>query len=197
MNRLEDRLWGVWLGAAMLLQGWLVAPAMDRLQSLQYLLGWSCLAVLVATLWSTRAHLDPHIDMVLLMTGAGGAGMAWGLQGACHLPRIGVLAHWWNMSSWMYGMGVVPAVLLARCLRAARQRGFLGRGPAVDATGMGLGMWGGMQFAGATMLIRHLAMMAGMELGMLVGMAARVALLESGEIRFPRVSVWIERRRGA
>lgn len=197
MTRWEERMWGAWLGGAMGLQGWLVAPAMDAWQAAQYALGWACLGVLVATLWWERARLDPHADMVLIMTAAGGAGMAWSLPGDCHVPRIGVLAHWWNMSSWMYGMGLVPAALMARCLARARRRGCLGRALALDAAGMGLGMLAGMQLAGGSMLSRHLAMMGGMELGMLAGMAARVALLESGEIRRGWIFVWTERKRDA
>lgn len=160
----------------------------DQLQA------WLCslvMAVAVAQLWQSRRLMESHADMLLMMASFGGLGMLIGprLAGitvpACHEPG---LLSWASMFLGMTA-GALPALRYSRCLQVARKRRTLTRVLVLDAIGMQLGMMAGhylairlalsMPAAGA--LISHVAMVAGMLIGMRVAMhpAARATAIPS------------------
>jgi len=79
--RWADRLLGLWLGLAIVLQALLLAAEapMSRAQLVQYFTGAICIMLLVIYLWRSRLYLNSHIDMLLIMLAAGGLGMQLGM----------------------------------------------------------------------------------------------------------------------
>lgn len=168
------------LALSVLLQGAVLLfryPVPARWQFQTVLLALAA-AGLVCELWHNRRYLSPHIDMLLLMAGFGGLGMAvgnWpftaGLP-ACHADRP--LA-WAAMSAGMLLAAYPVALRHARCLLRARAVGVLVPTLILDASGMLLGMAAGHFLATVLPIPRAALPLAGhgfMLGGMLLGMAA-------------------------
>src|SRR6266568_3410554 len=103
--------------------------------SIQYYAGAACVAALVMVLWRSRACLNPHVDMLLIMLASGGLGMF------VYLAHLACAMGSWRPYGWMLLFGLVPAIPLARCLRAAFRHGYLMRALLIDASAMTGGMW--------------------------------------------------------
>ena len=182
MGRL-DQLIGAWLGIAILLQAVLLAEnsTLSRTQAVQFFAGAICLMLLVVTLWRARLYFNAHTDMLLIMLASGGLGMLLGMPLSHHMSDTADFAIWWRMYAGMLLFGIAPAVAFSRCLRVARQRGFLARALLIDSSAMFAGMWLSTRVSvgpGEQMLLnRHLAMLGGMMFGMVAGMWIRSLLL--------------------
>ena len=181
--RWADRLLGLWLGLAIVLQALLLAAEapMSRTQLVQYFTGAICIMLLVIYLWRSRLYLNSHIDMLLIMLASGGLGMQLGMAmpaGMAHMPHV---VDWWRMCAWMFALGLAPAIVFSRCLRTARRNGYLLWALLIDSSTMLVGMWAstylGSMHGDSTMMSRHFTMLGGMMLGMIVGMWIRSALL--------------------
>jgi hypothetical protein len=176
-----DRLIGLWLGLAVLLQALLLAAAapMSRAQLMQFSLGAVCLTLLVVYLWRSRLYLNFHADMLLIMFTSGGLGMVAGMSS--HMSHATDFIVWCRMCLGMFVLGLAPAVAFSRCLRAAHRRGYLLRALLIDSSAMLAGMWLStcvkIEHGEWMMISRHFTMLAGMMLGMTAGMWVRSLIL--------------------
>jgi hypothetical protein len=183
--RWADRLMGLWLGTAVLLQALLLAAdaPLSHAQSVQYFAGAICLMLLVIYFWRSRRYLNSHADMLLIMCASGGLGMLAGMPMPGHAAHETHMAAWWQMCGWMLLFGLAPAIAFSRCLRAARHHGYLLWALLIDCSSMLAGMWVSRNVAighGTWMMIsQHFTMLGGMTLGMIVGMWIRSALFET------------------
>jgi hypothetical protein len=175
-----NRLMAWWLALAVLLQAALIvngSPA-TRAQSIQFVCGAVCLALLVASLWNARRYLNSHTDMLLIMFASGGLGMCLSMSGHMHHANP---AASWPMWAGMLALGFAPAIFFSRCLKTARQRGYLGRAVLIDFAAMFAAMWlsssANIQYGSWTEAGQHFNMLGGMLVGMLAGMWIRSVLL--------------------
>jgi hypothetical protein len=143
-------------------------------------------ALVIATveLWRLRQHLNPHVDMLLIMFSIGGAGMAFSLPAGVSCHTVG-WPEWLEMSGFMIGAGLLPSLVYSRCLREARREKRLCTTMAFDS----VGMLGGMKLAGfiSTASSGAWAAIAShtfMVIGMMAGMIAGMALLRTGPYRW-------------
>ena len=168
-----------WLGVSVFLQALLLGVhlGLGLGSSIQYYAGAACIAALVMVLWRSRACLNPHVDMLLIMLASGGLGMfVYPAHLACAMGS-------WRAYGWMLLFGLAPAIPLARCLRAAFRRGYLMWALSIDAGAMIGGMWLSSRIRGGhgewAALTQHLEMLSGMTVGMLLGMWIRYTTFES------------------
>jgi hypothetical protein len=181
MTRALDRLIGLWLGFAVLLQALLLAAdaPLSRAQAVQFYLGAICLMLLVIYLWRSRLYLNSHADMLLIMFASGGLGMLLGMWS--HMSHAADFTVWWPMCTGMFALGLAPAIAFSRCLRAARRHNYLLRALLIDSAAMLAGMWlstsVGIGHGEWMMMSRHFTMLGGMMLGMIAGMGIRSAFL--------------------
>jgi hypothetical protein len=201
--RWADRLLGLWLGLAIFLQALLLAAdaSMSRAQLVQYFVGTLCVMLLVIYFWRSRAYLNSHVDMLLIMFASGGLGMQLGMTMSSHPAHLTHLVAWWRMCAWMFALGLVPAIAFSRCLRAARRHGYLLWALLIDSSAMLAGMWGashlGIVSSDWTMMSRHFTMLGGMTLGMIVGMWIRSASLSERPLELERMREPERRMRNA
>lgn len=181
MTRATDRLIGLWLGLAVLLQALLLSAdtPMSRAQLMQFFLGAACLILLVVYLWRSRFYLNSHADMLLIMFTSGGLGMLFGMSS--HMSHATDFIVWWRMCLGMFVLGLPPAIAFSRCLRTARRCGYLFRALLIDSSAMLGGMWLStcvrIEHGEWMMISRHFTMLAGMMLGMAAGMWVRSLVL--------------------
>jgi hypothetical protein len=135
------------------------------------------LVIVTVELWRWRRHLNPHVDMLLIMFSIGGAGMAFSLPAgvSCHAASW---LEWVQMSSLMIAAGLLPSIVFSRCLQEAKREKRLGSTMALDSAGM----LGGMKLAGListassgawATIASHTFMVIGMMAGMIAAMAFR------------------------
>lgn len=133
----------------------------------QVLVGALLIAFVMEVLWRLRGLLNPHFDMVLIMTGWGGLGMlaaSWVTNApVCHASPAAMWVGMLAFSAW-------PAYRSARCLRAAQAEGRLAVTLVFDLVGMAAGM--AIPLPVMTPWLHHAAMLVGMTLGMGVAMLA-------------------------
>lgn len=182
--RCADRLMGLWLGLAVLLQASLLlgdAP-LSYSQRLQVFIGAICLSLLVTYCWRSRRYLNSHADMLIIMWASGGLGMLFEMPVSSHAAPLIHIAVWWRMCAGMLALGILPAVAFSRCLRTARHHGYLFSALLIDSSSM----LGGMSIAGCIpaahgpwmMTSQHFSMLGGMTIGMIAGMTIRSAVFE-------------------
>lgn len=143
------------------------------------------IALVIATveLWRLRQHLNPHVDMLLIMFSIGGAGMAFSLPDGVSCHAVG-WPEWLQMSGVMIGAGLFPSIAFSRCLRQARREKRLCTTMALDSAGM----LGGMKLASLISTTSSgawaaIASHTFMVIGMMAGMIAAMALLRPGAYR--------------
>ena len=201
--RWADRLLGLWLGLAIFLQALLLAAdaSMSRAQSVQYFTGTVCVVLLVIYFWRSRAYLNSHVDMLLIMFASGGLGMQLEMTISDHPAHLAHMVAWWRMCAWMFALGLVPAIAFSRCLRAARRHGYLLWALLIDFSAMLAGMWGASHLeighGDWTMMSRHFTMLGGMTLGMVVGMWIRSITLSPRPLEPERMREAERRMRNA
>jgi hypothetical protein len=150
--------WLTSLGQVLLLAFQYEAPAATMAQAL---LG----AIAIAVLWHARRLLPPHADMLLIMSSMGGFGMLAAGFGTplCH--------HSWPATAGMLLLSVPASLRYARCLQGLSRASLLAA-LFVDMAGMITGMEMAHRLAmQSDMWHMHLAMMIGMNLGMLPRLA--------------------------
>lgn len=101
------------------------------------------LSLLAAILWNGRDLLPPHVDMVLLMAGLGGLGMAVATpkRPLCHEMS---LAEWGLMVAGMFLLSLPATWRYARCFQIAKSQGQQWTYLLLHSLGMLAGMYGGM-----------------------------------------------------
>jgi hypothetical protein len=147
------------------------------LESAEFWVATLGIVIVIAELWRWRRHLNPHVDMLLIMFSIGGAGMAFGLPAGVFCHAAG-WTEWLQMSSLMIAAGLLPSVVFSRCLLEARREKKLCSTMALDSAGM----LAGMQLAGLiadspasawAIIANHTFMVIGMIAGMSAAMALR------------------------
>lgn len=180
MSRPLNRLIGAWLGVAVLLQALAIAAAgsLSYGQIAQLFMGAICLTLLVMSLWQWRIHLNAHADMLLIMFASGGLGMLLAMPS--HESHGMDFVAWGRTCGGMIILGLVPAIVFSRCLRAARRDGRLLWSLLIDSAAMLAGMWvvncAKTEHGEWMVLTRHVSMLGGMTLGMVAGMWIRSVL---------------------
>ena len=147
---------------------WFVSLAQVALLAMQHpfngqlLSGAILCAILISLLWQIRELLPAHADMFLIMTAFGGIGMVAGSYGqpTCHNSYAGTLG--------MLAASVPISLRYARCLQVPGRYWLV----ALDTIGMLTGMELMHRLAtGADAWTMHVAMLAGMNLGMTIRLA--------------------------
>ena len=146
------------------------------LESMEFWVATLGIVIVIAELWRWRRHLNPHVDMLLIMFSIGGAGMAFGLPAGVFCHAAG-WTEWLQMSSLMIAAGLLPSVVFSRCLLEARREKRLCSTMALDSAGM-LARYAarrphrrlGLQARGLS-IASHTFMVIGMIAGMTAAMA--------------------------